>query len=238
MSRGCNIAPEKIHERWIDKDKVEHHLEYYPHEVYGLPLSEIITVQAQILPTDFYSFMDGVENVEVSNPQEAWYAVGVYIREKFSPVGTSKELVRKPQYTATRSGQLVKKWIVYDRPMPGCKRGGPSTILEVECELITGMEDPSVNFLPDGSFKARVLRPEYLHEEVRVVKDGVFKDVIMPPVYYSHFLFWTEHQAVAHATAGVRSGLEFEVRKKKRESFSEQDVQERVNLIQIVRLAS
>jgi hypothetical protein len=209
--KGLEYIPEKFVDNWEDKDGVKHHSEWLYHEAYGVPVTDIVSLKSEITKTDLYSFMDGVENVEVSNPKDPWYLCGVYMREKFTPVGARTEPLRRVEYTTPRTGQLVKKWIVYTRPMPGCKRGGPPTILEVECELLSAVESPAM--LPKGEYMARVLKPEFLYEEVRVLKDGVLKDVIMPPVYCSHSLYWTVHQARAAANAMVRGEIEFTIRK-------------------------
>lgn len=227
--KGFQYTPVKEVSDWIDPSGIHHHNEWFHHEAFGLPLAEIVSVEGQIPRVDLYSFLDGVENVEVSNPKDPWYLVGVYIREKFLPVGARKEPLRQVEYTSSNKVTVTKMWVVNNRPMPGCKRGGPSTIVEVECELLD-VSEQSIEF------KGRILKPEFLYEETRIIKDGVFKDVVLPPVYMSHSLFQTEQQAVANAQQGVRAGFEFEVRKKKRESFTEQDVQDQVNLIQIVRL--
>jgi hypothetical protein len=224
--KGLQYLPVKEVDDWTAPDGTRFHNEWFHHEAFGLPITDIVSSTAEIAKTDLYSFMDGLENVESANPKDPWYLVGVYIREKFTPVGARTEQLRRVEFVTPSTGTLTKKWIVHTRPMPGCKRGGPPTILEVECELLSTQDDSP----------GRVLKPEFLYEETRIIKDGVFKDVILPPVYMSHALFWTEHQAVARAAQTVKAELEFEVRKNKRESFTEQDVQDQVNLIQIVRL--
>jgi hypothetical protein len=206
---------------------------------YNLNVSSFVAQQAQLATGDLYSFMEGLENVEHSNPKDPFYMLGIYIREKFAPINARQEMLRKHEYVISKGESvLVRKWIVHTRPMPGCKRGGPPTIVEVECELLTSQEDPSIKFLKNGEFKGRVLKPEFLHEETRVLKDGVLKDVVLPSIYMSHALYDSEQEAVVHAQLMVRHELEFEVRKKKRDSFTEQDVQDQANLIQIVRLPS
>lgn len=224
--KGFQCIPVKEVDDWTSPDGTHHHNEWFHHEAFGLPLLDIVSLQGQITKVDLYSFLDGLENAESASPKDPWYLVGVYIREKFAPVGARPETLRKVEYAPISSLPTVKRWIVYNRPMPGCKRGGPPTIIEVECELLIGQDGPS----------ARLLRPEFVHEETRVLKDGVLKDVVLPPVYMSHSIYETEQHALSKSQDLVRSEFEFEVRKKKRDSFTEQEVQDQVNLIQIVRL--
>jgi hypothetical protein len=132
----------------------------------------------------------------------------------------------------------MRKFVVHTRSLPGvCKTNDLPIVLEVEGEIITGMEDPSVLFLPKGEFMFRILKPESLYESKEIIHaDKSREKIAIPPIYYSHAIHWTEHGAMAEAIHIVRGELEFQVRKGKRDSFTEQDVQEQANLIQIVRL--
>lgn len=132
----------------------------------------------------------------------------------------------------------MRKFVVHTRPLSGCcKTGSEPTIVEVEGDMIAPMEDPSVMWLPAGEFRFRIMQPESLHEPHEVKQeDGTKKKIMVPAVYHSHSVFYTEHQAMAHAIAMIRGEMEFAVRKGKRDSFTEEDVQEQVKLVQIVRL--
>ena len=93
----------------------------------------------------------------------------------------------------------MKKFIVYTRAIPGIRKGNdPPSVIEVEGELIKPTEDPSVMWLPPGEFKFRILKPEYLYEPKEIVKDDkTVEKIMIPPIYYSHSVYWTVSQALS-----------------------------------------
>src|SRR5258706_10802447 len=104
------------------------------YEISGLPLCSIVSEQGQISKTDLYEFLDGLENV-AGNAKSEFYKVGVYIREKFAPVGARPETLQKIQYKEVTNVKAVRRFVVYNRPMPGCRKTGAPSIVEVECEV-------------------------------------------------------------------------------------------------------
>jgi hypothetical protein len=101
----------------------------------------------------------------------------------------------------------MRKFIVHSRPIPGhIKSSDAPTVVEVEGELITAMEDATILWLPKGEFKFRITKPEWLYEPTNDKK-------LTPPVYYSHACYWSSDQAHVFAERMVRHGFEFAERK-------------------------
>lgn len=194
---------------------------------YGIPLADMISEQAQISKTDLYDFMDGLENV-AGNDKSEFYKVGIYIREKFTPIGTRDVVLQRTRYLDGTIVKTDRKFVVYNRPMPGCRKTGAPSIVEVECEIF-------IPFLAkNGEYAARVLKPEWLWEPTRVLKDGALVDETLPQTYCSHALYDTLELARAAAKQQVKGGLDFEVRKGKIPSYTEEDLKTRCELIQEV----
>jgi hypothetical protein len=197
---------------------------------FSVPLTDIISEQGQITKTDLYDFMDGLEFVE-GNDKSKFYEVGAYIREKFTPVGCRTEKLMKPVFKEERHFKVERRFIVHTRPLPGEKRGGGPSVVEVECEII---HSP---LMKDGEFAARVLKPEWLWEPVRkLMPDGTLGEVIEPPVYCSHAVYWNVNQAMVAAEHMVRGGFEFEIRKGKRESYTDEELKAKYAEIREIRL--
>jgi len=197
---------------------------------YSIPLSDLISENGQIAKTDLYDFMDGLENV-AGNDKTEFYKVGVYIREKFTPAGVRTELLPKTKYQYSTAVETVRRFIVHNRPMPGCRKTGAPSIVEVDCELFTPV------LAREGEFAARILKPEFLWEPTRILQDGVLKDVTLPPVYVSHAVFETIEQARETAKQQVRGGFDFEVRKGKIPSYTEEELKAKCDLIQEVMMS-
>jgi hypothetical protein len=89
----------------------------------------------------------------------------------------------------------MKKFIVH------VERGGKISVMEVEVEVISGTEDPSVSWLPKDEYRARVVAPKSLYEKQN---DGS----LVPPIWYSHAFYQTSRQARQVAEKMVRSELE------------------------------
>ena len=117
----------------------------------------------------------------------------------------------------------MRKFIVHTRALPGCcKAGDAPLIVEVEGEMITGLQDPSVMWLPEGEYKFRILKPESLYEPKEA--PGVKEKTMVPPIYCSHTLFSTAHEARTAAYHLVNHSFEFAQRKSKIECTYEQVV--------------
>lgn len=134
----------------------------------------------------------------------------------------------------------MRKFIIHTRPIPGsCRSSGPS-IVEIECDLITPMEDPSVMWAPPGEYKVRVLKPEFLHEPKEVSKPDdkgtlVKVKVMMAPIYYGHFLYDSAEEAHQAAVKLLRQESEFRVRKGG-EAFTVEEMESKLSEIQEIRL--
>lgn len=205
----------------------------------SVPLTDMISEQGQIAKSDLYDFMDGLENV-AGNDKTEFYKVGVYLREKFTPVGVRTETLQKIKYQDKKAVATVRKFVVYNRVIPGgcggssCTKPGVKglpSIVEVECEVFTPL------LSPPGEFAARILKPEWLWEPTRVLQEGTLVEVVMPPVYCSHAVYETVEAARDEARRQIRGGLEFEVRKGKIASFTEEEFKIKCDQVQEVHLS-
>lgn len=109
----------------------------------------------------------------------------------------------------------MKKFIVHTRPIPGtCKIADVPAVVEVEGELVSAMQDPSVSWLPSGEFYFSITQPEFLCEAEEVKQpDGSKKKVVFPVVYHSHAIYHTMGDALTAAEDIVRESFEFVQRK-------------------------
>lgn len=99
-----------------------------------------------------------------------------------------------------------------------------TAIMEVECQLITPVEDPSVMWLPKGEYRARLLKPATFVE-----KDG------KPLVWHSIAFYDTlEIAKEAHAVM-TRAAFEFEFKKYKT-AYTEEQVQATLASTEVVML--
>lgn len=134
----------------------------------------------------------------------------------------------------------MKKYIVYTRAIPGCctKNSDAPAIVEVEGEIVSVLEDPSVMFLPKGEFKFKISRPSFLHEMQEIKQaDGSRKKINVSPVYYSHATYSTAIQARSVAERMVQEGLDFEVRKGHLASYTDEELKVKCNDIQEILLS-
>jgi hypothetical protein len=108
----------------------------------------------------------------------------------------------------------MRKFIVHTRPIVGHKASDAPTVVEIEGELVSAMEDPSVAWLPEGEFRFRINHPTFLHEPQEIKQpDGSKKTVMVPSVYHSHAVYWTTDQAHSVAERLVRQAFDFALRK-------------------------
>lgn len=96
---------------------------------------------------------------------------------------------------------------------------GDTAIMEVECELISSLEDPSVMWLPPGEFKIKITAPKELLTKKMVGKDTILE----PTIYYNHSIFSSEEEAIRSAHQLIRKTIELRCIKHKTE-FKEEDV--------------
>jgi len=114
----------------------------------------------------------------------------------------------------------MKKFTIYTRLLPGMKKGDPvpTSLVEVEIEIIQGVEDPSVMWMPKGEYKARVMSPTWLYE-AKSDKDKT----LVPPIWYPHAFYLTIDEARGAAEKMIRGEFEFAKRKRGIE-FTEEEV--------------
>jgi hypothetical protein len=111
------------------------------------------------------------------------------------------------------------------------------TILEVEGEILTGLEDPSVTWMPAGEFYFRIFKPEFLYESKETkIEDGSKKKIMVPIVYHSHAIYHELAEAQAAAEKMIKSGLDFEVRKGRLASYTEEELKAKCAEVQILEL--
>ena len=132
----------------------------------------------------------------------------------------------------------MKRFIVHTRSVPGqTKSSEVPTILEVEGEVISALEDSSVQWLPTGEFRFRIDKPEWLSETQEIKKpDGTKHKVLVHPVYHSHSIYYTEAQALVVAEGFVKYSFNFDAQKHQAQ-YSMSDVLQRLKEIKIIYLS-
>ena len=136
----------------------------------------------------------------------------------------------------------MKKFIVHTRPIPGCAacKGSSEapTIVEVEGEIVSSLEDPSVMWLPKGEFRFRIFKPEFLHESKESkLEDGSKKKIMIPSIYHSHGVYQDLSAAKEVAERMIKSGLDFEVRKGRLASYTKEELDAKCAEVQVVMLS-
>lgn len=126
----------------------------------------------------------------------------------------------------------MRKFIVHTRPLPGCcKTSDAPTVVEVEGEVVSAIEDPSVMWLPEGEFRFRILKPESLSEFQEVKQsDGSKKKVMVSPIYHSHAVYPDLSHARFVAESLVVQAFEFNKRKYGTE-FTEEEIAQKCSEI-------
>ena len=109
----------------------------------------------------------------------------------------------------------MKKYIVHTRNLPGHARIGNAPLLvEVEGEIVSALEDPSIMWMPNFEFYFRITKPESLCEVREVIKSDKTKEkIIIYPIYHSHAIYHSVEQARLAAETMVRESFDFELRK-------------------------
>lgn len=108
---------------------------------------------------------------------------------------------------------------------------GDTSIIEVECERITGREDPSVMWLPAGEYTVKITAPQSLLTKKVVGKETTLE----PTIYYSHGVFDSEEAAVTASHLLMRKTIELRAMKSKT-AFKEEDVTAEIEKIKVVKL--
>jgi hypothetical protein len=131
----------------------------------------------------------------------------------------------------------MRKFIIHTRPLPGSPKGGPPTIVEVECEKITLMEDPSLFWsLQSGEYKARLLKPDFLYETQKKMINGSHIEVMVPSTYHSHSLYDTYMQAQDVVELMIAGEMKRDVLKGNRQCYTIDDVLDIMDQVKVVYL--
>jgi len=113
---------------------------------------------------------------------------------------------------------------------------GKSYIMEVECELIRPIEDPSILWsLNPGEYKARILAPDTFHQRVEKVVDGKKEVAMVPDVWCWHAFCDTLEEAKEKAALLVRQSFAFDERKYGK-TYTEEEVLAAIAVIEVVML--
>lgn len=94
-------------------------------------------------------------------------------------------------------------------------RNGSVSIMEVEVELVSAIQDPSVMWLPKDEYRAKILHPESLHDPV-----------LGPPIWYSHAFYASVAGALSAAEQLIQQQFEF-VKRKSGVDFTADDVKQK-----------
>lgn len=218
------------HSKWEDKDGLirdkikgkiyESHIPHYT--TFNLSMVDVIEEQAMIARSDLYAFLDGFDNVEAETKNE-FHTAGVYIREKFLPVGAREKTLTKAEYKPDTSAvQVEREFTIYSRK-------GKTCIMEVEVEVLS---PPST-----VEYTARVLAPSMLHQKTEKKRaDGTKQVVLVPDVWCWHSLQDTVEESKAKLEAMIRDGFAFEIRKGRRTEYTEEEVQTALAATEVIRL--
>jgi hypothetical protein len=122
----------------------------------------------------------------------------------------------------------MKKFVVQSKK-------GKTVITEVECELVTPMEDPSIMWIPNWEYMAKILKPTSFHMKFEKQVEGKKEIVLVPDVWYSHAFFNSLVDATKYAERIIKESFEFEARKYGKE-FSVIDVLAAIKEIEVVLL--
>jgi hypothetical protein len=87
----------------------------------------------------------------------------------------------------------MKKFVIFSQK-------GRHAVVEVECEVVSSMEDPSVMWLPTGEYRVKIFKPDMLLEKK---PDGS----LAPSIYMSWALFPSEEVALAQAKIDIERGM-------------------------------
>ncbi len=209
------------HEQWIDPQGGTHHLYWKHPDVFNINLIDVIVEQAQIAREDVYAFLDGFENI-IGDSKNEFYNTGVYIREKFQPLGCRTEPLRKQVYeiNSLQGRTVMKKFVIHSLR-------GKISIVEAEHYLLSRLDDPMLATLPEGEYRARITAPEILFEK----KATGF----IPATYHSFALYDTFELARAKVEQDLRAGFERNLRKHAK-AFTEADVQSAVADVKVIML--
>jgi hypothetical protein len=88
-----------------------------------------------------------------------------------------------------------------------------TSIMEVECEKVQPLEDPSVMWLPAGEYRASVLLPTTFHQKFERLVEGKKVVTMVPDVWHSHAFYDTLELAQAQVKDIILSEFKTNLRK-------------------------
>lgn len=112
---------------------------------------------------------------------------------------------------------------------------GKTSVMEVECELISALEDPSVMWLRADEWKAKILLPTSLHMKVEKNIDGKKEIILEPDVWCWHAFYSSLEEAQRQAADLICQEYDFNHRKYGK-LYIAQDIKNSINDIEVVLL--
>lgn len=175
--------------------------------------SVLLEREAGLTQAQLSSFQNGFD-FAYQYPVDEFYEMGVYMREKFLPADGRKEMLKPSIFVPADDKPMLKKFTLQTR--------GPLAILEVE-----GQEVRDV--LPPHQISFKIFSPQSLWEKKP-------SGELVPVIYAPHAIYDSVEEARASCERMIRSGFQFQVRKQKLESFTEEDVQAKLAEVKTVML--
>lgn len=182
---------------------------------YNISLLDLLVEQTGIAKSDWYSFLDGFDNV-LPIQKNDFYILGVYIRDKFVPTGMRTALEQKVPVWI--QGDLTTKFVVHNLR-------GKTNVVQVRCEEITPLHT-EMSFPVSIGEKVKIHAPDFLLDRR---PDGK----LVPSVWFTNGVYDTEKEALAKAKSDIRSIFERD-RLKKGVAFTEEDVQAKLATVRTI----
>lgn len=176
-------------------------------------LSVLLEREAGLTTSQLYSFMNGFENV-YQYPTDEFYDMGVYMREKFLPVDARKEMLKPKVFIPVDTSPMIRKFVVQTR--------GVLSILEVEGQEIR-------DILPPHSISFKIFSPQSLWEKKP-------SGEMVPTTWRDHAIYASVDDALESCDRMIRHGFEFQVRKGRITSYTEEEIQAKLAEIKTIML--
>jgi hypothetical protein len=142
------------------------------HQGYNMLLSDFVSLQTEILVEDLYQFSTALENFE-GDVKNEYYTLGVYIREKFTPVGANPTLVKNNTFQPAKASlPSFRKFVLHNYKKI-------TYIREVECQLYTEYK----SWTSPNEWAATIISPVEMYELDKKTNQMV------PPVWVSLAFF-------------------------------------------------
>lgn len=115
-------------------------------------------------------------------------------------------------------------------------RKGTTTIMEVECEVVTPLQDSSIMFLKPGEWKGSITAPQSLMVRVEKIVDGKKESNFIPDVYCWHAFYDTVEAAQTEVAKMTRHEMQVFAANKRRPVATEEEVQAAIAEVKVVML--